>query len=85
MVLRCTAVGEDTQPEILPATEIVKLFLGKFPGLLERPRNSIKLTLNAMEEKKDWDPSKLSFLTQYSPFHRVFGAGDLPRLLRHVF
>ena len=28
---------------------------------------------------------KLSFPTHYSPFHHVFGAGDLLRLLRHIF
>ena len=28
---------------------------------------------------------ELSFLTPYSPFHHALGAGDLFRLLRHVF
>ena len=27
----------------------------------------------------------LSFLTHYSPFHHVLGAGDLLRLVKHVF
>ena len=28
---------------------------------------------------------KLSFLTHYSPFHHVLGAGNLVRLVEHVF